>query len=781
MSRNVLAFAAILAVFTATRAQRWEYHHDGPGHLNDEIFHTCAVEDNGSSYFGGVDRHNTQNSNFIVVGLSAAGAERWVDNDSAGKVEDICVGEDGFIYAVGTIHTVAGNTKFTVACYHRNGTRRWQYKARSADDYNGLAIAVCPRTGNGVYVCGWVDYPDYWYQFTVVALDSSGNEVWMDTLGAPGLTPDKATDIAVGMDGNLYVSGNLSPDTVYPEGAVVSITDSGDVRWRAWPDIGPACIAAGGDGNVYVGGQYEDSLGKHLCAVSLDSAGTRRWHYFHDAGGGRGALDLDHAKDIVWGDGNVYIGGQGFRESGFIDAFIISLEPDGDERWHYWFRGDYNYFNWVNELVFTPDGYIHGAGLMCSLISSIAEWCLSPDGDTMWVFKRNSEGPNSASAQCIGCDAAGNVYLGGSRFTDTRDCWAGSLSRPHLNVGGNETDHAYAVALTPDSGYVVAGMTRSFGAGRDDGYLIRLNQLGDTMWTRTFGGTNTDQFQDVTLTSDGGYVLAGHKDNDPWLLKVDSAGEQVWSQVYSVPHFGGLFSVLEMPDHGFITVGNCYNGADYMHGLAIGTDSLGNEVWRTEVGTGSEYSLFADVVECGNGDWLVVGRYKSTPMGNGDAWVIRLNSSGDTLWTKTHGGSSDDYADAVIATSDGGYVQVVRTRTLRRVDAEAEPGRGYALDQRVGHCRRPGLPAGHHRGGGPGVHRDRYVRRGKQRPVAARDRPQREPVGPAAVRRADDRPRLRHLPDQARRLLPCRFHSFLRDRRVRGRIYRADGVRGRCS
>ncbi|MBN2537621.1 hypothetical protein JXB37_05040 [candidate division WOR-3 bacterium] len=660
MNRGVTTLLGLCLAFAA--AQRWEYHHDGPAQMNDEFFWCCAVEPDGTGYYGGEDRHNAENSNFLVVALSSAGAERWVDNDTTGRVEDICVGEDGLVYAVGSVDSAPTNPRFTVVCYDRWGERRWQYRARAADNLDGRALAVCPRSENGVYVCGWVDFPGHWYQFTVVALDSSGTEVWLDTLGAAGLSPDEARDIVVGPDGNVYACGMLSPDTVYPQGAVVSFTTNGAIRWRAWPEVSPTSICAGSDGNLYVGGSHDSLNRPDLTVVSVAPGGTQRWRYSYDAGG-RGSLDMDAVKDITWGDGSIYAGGQACRDDHYIDAFIVSLNPQGGERWLYWFRGPYNSFNWVNELVFTPDGYIHGAGLMCSLLSSVAEWCLTPAGDTVWVFKRDSEGPNAAGAECIASDSVGNVYLGGKRFRGTSDCWAASLSRPQRAVGGSQTDHAYAVAPLADSGFVAVAETRSFGAGGSDGWVLRLDRRGDTLWTRTAGGNGTDVLWDVVVAEDGGFACAGELASKPWLVKYDPAGEQVWCKGYTVPNFGRLQSVHRDPGSGFVLAGSRYNGANYMFGLVIGTDSAGNELWRTEVGTGSNYSYLDDIAVCPGGGWLLTGRWSDTPMGNGELWLVRLDAGGDTLWTRRLGGSGDDWG-AAVAPANGGYAIVGTTRSF---------------------------------------------------------------------------------------------------------------------
>jgi hypothetical protein len=127
--------------------------------------------------------------------------------------------------------------------------------------------------------------------------------------------------------------------------------------------------------------------------------------------------------------------------------------------------------------------------------------------------------------------------------------------------GGRYGEEGFSVQQTKDGGYIVVGEKDSYGAGVFDVYLLKTDKNGDTLWTRTYGGEDDDVGNSVLQTSDGGYIIAGWTDSfdartwDIYLIKIDEKGDTLWTFIYGRKLNDRGSSIFETSDGGYVIAG----------------------------------------------------------------------------------------------------------------------------------------------------------------------------------------------------------------------------------
>ena len=227
--------------------------------------------------------------------------------------------------------------------------------------------------------------------------------------------------------------------------------------------------------------------------------------------------------------------------------------------------------------------------------------------------------------------------------------------------GGPYSDEGFSVQQTYDGGYLITGSTASIGAGGLDLWLIKTDSDGDTLWTRTYGGPSSDEGFSAQQTF-GGYIVTGYTmsfgvgNSDLWLLRTDSNGDTLWTKTFGGNSWDRGSSVVQTNDNGFAITGYTRSfGAGTDDLWLLRTDSSGDILWtRTYGGPGSDKGSW--LLQTDDGGYVITGFTASFGVGSTDLWLLKTNSSGDTLWTRTYGGVLPEEGKSVHQTDDGGYV-----------------------------------------------------------------------------------------------------------------------------
>jgi hypothetical protein len=362
----------------------------------------------------------------------------------------------------------------------------------------------------------------------------------------------------------------------------------------------------------------------------------------------------------------------------FVVAFLVVLSLATSalavERWTKTYGGSSDDRAWFG--MQNPDGSYVVSGRTASFGHGDKDlWFLKLNtaGDTVWTRTYGTAGDDRDAVVQPTTD--GGYILVGTALVDTLgDIWliktdaSGDTQWTRKYAGGN--DHmGYCAVETWDGGYIVSGQTGAFGAGGQDIYLIRTTASGDTMWTRTYGGAGYEMgyaqpTPDHCFLICGATTSLGAGQTDVYLVKTDSVGNPLWTKTYGGTDRDEGAQLRLMSDGGYIAAAYTWNrGAGQSDGWLLKLNASGDTVWTRTYG-GADYDEFYCLDTTADGGYVLSGQTHSFGAGNEDVWLVRTSGSGDTVWTRTFGGTGTEMAMGVQQTTDGGYAIMGFTNSL---------------------------------------------------------------------------------------------------------------------
>ena len=233
------------------------------------------------------------------------------------------------------------------------------------------------------------------------------------------------------------------------------------------------------------------------------------------------------------------------------------------------------------------------------------------------------------------------------------------------------SDGGYIIAgsTQPQGSYLFStGFMNPLGVDFADAWLVKIDSNGNKQWDKTFGGTDWDMVESVQETSDGGYILAGYTKSigaggsDFWLIKTYSNGNKQWDKTFGETNDDYAYSVQQTSDDGYILAGitelyidpstppeipESPCGAGGSDVWLVKTDSEGGKEWdKTFGGTDDDYA--SSVQQTSDGGYVLAGYTKSYGAGGSDFWLIKLGTASQ-MRGDLNGDNQITPADAAIA------------------------------------------------------------------------------------------------------------------------------------
>lgn len=256
-------------------------------------------------------------------------------------------------------------------------------------------------------------------------------------------------------------------------------------------------------------------------------------------------------------------------------------------------------------------------------------------------------------------------------------------------LGGTSTDICYDMCATSDGGYVICGyaisndgdVTGNHG-GTADAWAVKVDNGGNIVWQKCYGGTALDRFRDVSPTSDGGFVFIGSTlsidgdvsgqhnaaNTDMWVVKTDSVGTLQWQRCIGGTNYDDGYGIVQMDDNSYWLTGEIWStdfdgvgNHGYFDYLVMHLDTAGSTLDRKIYG-GTDQEFARGILKTNDNNAIVYGMGSSTngnvigAYGNYDYWILKIDSVGNIIWQKCLGGTDSDAAYDAIQTADNGFI-----------------------------------------------------------------------------------------------------------------------------
>ena len=225
-----------------------------------------------------------------------------------------------------------------------------------------------------------------------------------------------------------------------------------------------------------------------------------------------------------------------------------------------------------------------------------------------------------------------------------------------------DTEIGYDVRVLADGGFIITGGATMAQSSSVDAFLLRTNSEGQELWWKTYGGIGEDEGASVIETTDGGFVFAGKTStfttgkSDIWIMKTDANGTAIWYTNIGLKEFDEATDIIQCANGDYLIIGRLedpLNGRSYMYLRRFGDLDLVRWEYRPE-GTGQDYGTA--VVETDDGSIVATGKTLDRDSGIPTIWLHKISAAGDSvIWDRQISSPTALEAIDMVLADDGGF------------------------------------------------------------------------------------------------------------------------------
>ena len=375
------------------------------------------------------------------------------------------------------------------------------------------------------------------------------------------MTPQKVTLNLTLLD----QEGNASPSVFFTFEAIQACQSWSRTFGGSESDWGYSGQQTSDGGYILFGTTRSYGAGEYdFWLIKTDAQGNKEWEKTFGGNDWDWGISIQQTSD----GGYILLGSTCSYGAGEWDFWLIKTDSQGNKQWERTFGGSGLDIGWSVQQI-TDGGYIL-LGYTYSYGAGDGDfWLIRTDAQGNKQWERTFGGSEDDQGYSVQQASDGGYILLGyteSYGAGSADFWliktdAYGNKEWERTFGGSEDDRSVSVQQTQDGGYILLGDTYSYGVGSADFWLIKTDAYGNKEWERTFGGSSRDNGWSVRQTADGGYILFGVTYSygagsaDSWLIKTDAYGNKEWERTFGGSAIDWGISVQQTEDGGYILFG----------------------------------------------------------------------------------------------------------------------------------------------------------------------------------------------------------------------------------